>query len=62
MIDIALLGVFFAIALIHLYVEEHSHKISTAWLAFLAHPAVIVTLKDWAIHIFVYSKYALFTH
>lgn len=57
--DIAVVGVFFAIALLHVWAEEHAHKTSLAWIAIAAHPAVMMTVKDWLVHIAVYSKWAI---
>lgn len=59
MTDLLLLGVFFGITLAHEWLENKCHALHIGWLAILAHPAVITTLKDWGIHILVYSKFAL---
>lgn len=65
MTDIYLYGVFAAIAALHAYLEKHHSSVEhfhMHWLVFFLHPTVLVSLKDWAIHILVYSKYALLAH
>lgn len=59
-----LIGVFAAIAIVHHEAETKlSHKVDNgnmkAWLLLLCHPVTLITIKDWLIHIFVYSKFAL---
>lgn len=63
MIDIFVMIVFGAIAGFHYYVE-HVIKVkhmNLHWLAWVTHPVALVMVKDWLVHIAVYSKWAIFT-
>lgn len=59
--DLVLVLVFGGIAVTHYLAEKHLHAdhYHAHWLVWFAHPTVLTTLKDWLVHLMVYSKYAL---
>lgn len=62
--DILVVGIFGGIAGLHYYVEHviKVHHFNLHWLALATHPVALVMLKDWIVHLLVYSKWALVVH
>lgn len=59
--ELITVGVFGLIAVTHYFAEKHfmDRHYNLHWLVWLAHPAALMTLKDWVVHLLVYSKYAI---
>lgn len=59
--EITTIGVFGLIAAVHYLAEKHfeGKHYNLHWLVWMVHPAVLVTMKDWVVHLLVYSKYAI---
>lgn len=59
--DFALVAIFGGVAVTHYFAEKYfeAKHYHVHWLVWVFHPAVLATLKDWVVHLAVYSKYAL---
>lgn len=59
--DFLVMGIFGGIAVTHYLIEEKfkAKHVNVHWLIPFLHPVTIEMLKDWIVHIVVYSKYAI---